>query len=255
MKTIYFPDKRQLIGGVDTRSERSAYLDGIAILQEAVALTEMYSPVIRDAASEVSRLAQKTPMLGSHLAQCSEKVFGALTGTPGPTVGDLKTEVERLHLRQSMKERFVDLAVQIESNSRTSLSLGYHEAELENVALQRDVLTMRSCQFPDVAIIRTLGIARLPQLSAEFNRQRLYYPDLPRYPDRPQETYAHTNSQGITYYLHKTQVTLRGGLPQEIYFFAKVPNNGKGIPAPLPANRVVKENPRNGFLTISKKGK
>ncbi len=65
--------------------------------------------------------------------------------------------------------------------------------------------------------------------------------------------YSHTNSKGVTYYLHKTEVTLRGGKPQTIYFFAKVEKNAKGTPCDLPADRVVKENPRNGFLTVSKK--
>ena len=65
--------------------------------------------------------------------------------------------------------------------------------------------------------------------------------------------YKHTNSKGITYYLHKTDVTLRGGKTQTIYFFAKVEKNEKGTPCDLPEDRIVKENPRNGFLTISKK--
>lgn len=65
--------------------------------------------------------------------------------------------------------------------------------------------------------------------------------------------YKHTNSKGVTYYLHKTSVTLRGGKVQEIYFFAKVEKNAKGTPCDLPADRVVKENPRNGFLTVKKK--
>ena len=42
--------------------------------------------------------------------------------------------------------------------------------------------------------------------------------------------YKHTNSKGITYYLHKTDVTLRGGKTQTIYFFAKVEKNEKGTP-------------------------
>lgn len=65
--------------------------------------------------------------------------------------------------------------------------------------------------------------------------------------------YKHTNSKGVTYYLHKTDVTLRGGKNQTIYFFAKVEKNAKGEPTDLPEDRVVKENDRNGFLTISKK--
>jgi hypothetical protein len=64
--------------------------------------------------------------------------------------------------------------------------------------------------------------------------------------------YKHTNSQGVTYYLHSTRVTLRGGEPQTIYFFAKVPRDAKGVPVDLPPDRLVKENPRSGFLTISK---
>ena len=61
--------------------------------------------------------------------------------------------------------------------------------------------------------------------------------------------YSHTNSKGVTYYLHSTEVTLRGGKPQTIFFFAKVEKNEKGQPVDLPADRVVKDNPRNGFLT------
>jgi hypothetical protein len=65
--------------------------------------------------------------------------------------------------------------------------------------------------------------------------------------------YSHTNSKGIKYYLHSTDVTLRGGKEQTIYFFAKVEKNAKGKPVDLPEGRIVKENPRNGFLTVSKK--
>ena len=39
--------------------------------------------------------------------------------------------------------------------------------------------------------------------------------------------YSQTNSKGITYYLHKSEVTLRGGKPQTIYFFAKKEKNDK----------------------------
>ena len=64
--------------------------------------------------------------------------------------------------------------------------------------------------------------------------------------------YKHINSKGITYYLHSTEVVLRGGKKQTIYFFAKVEKNAKGQPVDLPEGREVKENPRNGFLTVSK---
>ena len=65
--------------------------------------------------------------------------------------------------------------------------------------------------------------------------------------------YSHTNSKDVTYYLHKSEVTLRGGKPQTIYFFSKNVKNEKGEPCDLPEDRVVKENPRNGFLPVSKK--
>jgi hypothetical protein len=65
--------------------------------------------------------------------------------------------------------------------------------------------------------------------------------------------YSHTNSKGVKYYLHKQDVVLRGGKPQTIYFFAKVEKNKKGTPTDLPEGSIVKENPRNGFLTVSKK--
>ena len=65
--------------------------------------------------------------------------------------------------------------------------------------------------------------------------------------------YQHVNGKGVTYYLRKTTVTLRGGKQQTIYFFTKTANNAKGTPCDLPADRVVNENPRNGFLTLKKK--
>ncbi|WP_410662119.1 hypothetical protein [Amycolatopsis sp. lyj-84] len=67
------------------------------------------------------------------------------------------------------------------------------------------------------------------------------------------DAYVHVNSRGVAYYLHRTEVTLRGGKPQTIYFFAKVRVNAQGEPTALPKDRIVRENPRNGFLTISKK--
>ena len=46
--------------------------------------------------------------------------------------------------------------------------------------------------------------------------------------ERIEMAYSQTNSKGITYYLHKSEVTLRGGKPQTIYFFAKKEKNDKG---------------------------
>lgn len=65
--------------------------------------------------------------------------------------------------------------------------------------------------------------------------------------------YAHTNSKGVTYYLHKKDVVLRGGKSQTIYFFSKDEKGAKGEPTELPERMEVTENPRNGFLTVKKK--
>lgn len=65
--------------------------------------------------------------------------------------------------------------------------------------------------------------------------------------------YSHTNSKGVTYYLHSKEVTLRGGKQQRIYYFAKDVRPNEAVDE-LPSDRVVQENPRNGFLTLKKKG-
>lgn len=67
--------------------------------------------------------------------------------------------------------------------------------------------------------------------------------------DRP-GGYHHTNSRGVTYFLHRTQVTLLGGRPQSIHYFAKSPKSEKGVPVGLPAGRQVVEIPRTGFLAV-----
>lgn len=63
--------------------------------------------------------------------------------------------------------------------------------------------------------------------------------------------YSHTNSKGVTYYLHKKDVTLRGGKQQTIYYFAK-DERPEAIDE-LPEGYTVVENPRNGFLTLKRK--
>jgi len=62
--------------------------------------------------------------------------------------------------------------------------------------------------------------------------------------------YKHTNSKGVTYYLNSKDVTLRGGKLQTIYYFSK-DERAEGIAA-VPAGMQVNENPRNGFLTVSR---
>lgn len=65
--------------------------------------------------------------------------------------------------------------------------------------------------------------------------------------------YSHTNSKGVTYYLHSKDVTLRGGKLQTIYYFAK-DVRPEAIDA-LPDGYTVVENPRNGFLTLKRADK
>ncbi|HIA92150.1 TPA: hypothetical protein EYO12_03495 [Candidatus Saccharibacteria bacterium] len=63
--------------------------------------------------------------------------------------------------------------------------------------------------------------------------------------------YAHTNSKGVTYYLHSKDVTLRGGKQQRIYYFAKDERPNEAQDA-IPEGYTVVENPRNGFLTLKR---
>ncbi len=63
--------------------------------------------------------------------------------------------------------------------------------------------------------------------------------------------YTHTNSRGVTYYLHSKEVTLRGGRQQRIYYFAKQEKPGESIDE-LPEGFVVTENVRNGFPTLKR---
>ena len=62
--------------------------------------------------------------------------------------------------------------------------------------------------------------------------------------------YSHTNSKGVTYYLNSKNVTLRGGKEQRIFYFSK---DQRPEACDLPDGYNVKENPRNGFLTVSRK--
>ncbi len=64
--------------------------------------------------------------------------------------------------------------------------------------------------------------------------------------------YTHTNSQGVTYYLHSRVTTLRGGRKQRIYYFAKTERAADAVDK-LPDGYFVKENPRNSFPVLKKK--
>lgn len=66
--------------------------------------------------------------------------------------------------------------------------------------------------------------------------------------------YKHTNSKGVTYFLHTKNVTLRGGKVQPIFFFAKDERPDDALEA-LPEGYEVIENPRNGFVILKKSAK
>lgn len=62
--------------------------------------------------------------------------------------------------------------------------------------------------------------------------------------------YSYTNSKGDTYYLHKKDVTLRGGRHQTIYYFAREVRDG-AIDA-VPAGYRVVETKRTGMPVLKK---
>lgn len=68
-----------------------------------------------------------------------------------------------------------------------------------------------------------------------------------------QPQFQHKNSKGVTYYLHMKEVSLRGGKRMPIYYFNKEQGGPTAI-VELPVEMEVRENPRNGFLTVVRKG-
>lgn len=62
-------------------------------------------------------------------------------------------------------------------------------------------------------------------------------------------SYTAVNSNGVQYYLYKSDVRLVGGARLTIYFFS-ASDAEKAQQTSLPRDRCVQENPRNGFLTI-----
>jgi hypothetical protein len=62
--------------------------------------------------------------------------------------------------------------------------------------------------------------------------------------------FSKTNSKGVTYHLNTKEVVLRGGKAQRIYYFSK---DVRPEATDLPDGWMVNENPRNGFLTVSRK--
>lgn len=65
--------------------------------------------------------------------------------------------------------------------------------------------------------------------------------------------YSYTNKKNVTYYLHKKDVTLRGGRKQTIYFFARDVRDGS-LDA-VPAGYKVVETERTGMPVLKKTAK
>ncbi|HLF88217.1 MAG TPA: hypothetical protein VI451_04675 [Anaerolineales bacterium] len=61
--------------------------------------------------------------------------------------------------------------------------------------------------------------------------------------------YSHTNSKGVTYYLHSSKTTLKSGREQTLYYFAKEVKAG-ALDA-VPAGYVVSES-KNGLPVLKK---
>jgi hypothetical protein len=60
--------------------------------------------------------------------------------------------------------------------------------------------------------------------------------------------YSHVNSKGVRYYLNVKEVVLRGDRRQSIYYFTK--DFHPETSTDCPGNFGIRENPRNGFLTV-----
>lgn len=62
--------------------------------------------------------------------------------------------------------------------------------------------------------------------------------------------YSYTNKKDVTYYLHKKDVTLRGGRQQTIYYFAREVRDG--AIDEVPAGYKVMETERTGMPVLKK---
>lgn len=69
--------------------------------------------------------------------------------------------------------------------------------------------------------------------------------------DNSQLPFYYTNTKGVTYYLNKKAVTLRGGKKIDIRYFTK-DIRPETAEYELGEEFVINENPRNGFLTVRK---
>ena len=256
--TLTYPSRDVFISTTRSRDQRRAYVRGLALLDdytnsldEARTGRPLFKQNLEDFAP-FERAAESAGALRDSLFE------GALTSSRLKPSGHGDRSLNEIalteHLRLSIRERVLDLYDQ--TRARQSLE-AYNESALTFSALRRDVSRMLNAQFPEPLIRGALGIdeGELEAASAATMQQNVFDVYLPHFNPQDRLAYAHTNSHGVTYYLHSTEITLRGGQPQTVYFFAKNEINDKGVPVRLPSDREVIENPRNGFLTLSKRGR
>lgn len=127
--------------------------------------------------------------------------------------------------------------------ARLALSLAFDTCsrnEASDVLANILAADPENCDFSPIAVaLPVLGRCALSQLG-RFKRSPIRV-----------WAYKHTNSLGITYYLHSRNVTLRGGRKQTIYYFSK--DECRDTAAVLPADLKVEENVRNGLLFLERK--
>lgn len=253
--TLTFPSEDRFLSALCERAQRRAYIRGLAILDDYTNEWDearVGRKLLQNGLLEFEQFAQSAHASGS----LSESLLhGAMVSSALKPVGHGDLELNQIalvgHLRVSIRERILDLFGTAISGSTDR---PYDREGLELRAQSRDVNRMLESGFPEAIIRGALELdERELEIATNVEPAPSTFDALRRFDPKGRTGYSHTNSKGVTYYLHATEITLRGGMPQMIYFFAKVEVNQKGMPVSLPQDRMVKENPRNGFLTVSKK--
>ncbi len=254
--TLTFPSEDRFTSALSERAQRRAYIRGLAMLDDYTNEWDearVGRNLFRYGLFGFDQFAQSAKSSG---ALSESLIHGAGLSSALKPVGHGDLELNQIalvgHLRISIRERILDLFGCVTS---ASSDRSYDRASFELRAQSRDVNRMLVSGFPEAIIRGALELdARGLEIAANVEpAPSTFSTVVTKFDPKGRTAYSHTNSKGVTYYLHATEVTLRGGKPQMIYFFAKVEFNAKGIPVSLPPDRVVRENPRNGFLTVIKK--
>lgn len=259
--TLEFPSAPIFLAGIESPRSRESYVRGLAFLDDHTNEWEeaRTGPTRRslsiDELSEFKKVVELAGPLGPSLAQgafISSRLSVSETGN-----WSVNRTALNEHLRISMRERILDLFDCARRSQAPAIVTRneYDPLALTIAATSRDVARMRISGIPDAVIRQALEVShdQLEVATRTPPAPALYQANLPHYLSIDHVTYRHINSRGITYYLHTTQVALRGHKRRAVYFFAKVPFFDHGTPCPLPPDYFVIENPQNGFLTLSKK--